>query len=292
MTIKIAVTGGKGGVGKSTIAAMLALFLSKNKGSVLLVDTDVESPVQHLLLNIKRTLKKKIETFVPKILYNKCAKCGDCIKVCSEHALYAPPNDYPKLLKDLCSGCKACYYICNYNAIAEEKDAMGYIYEGEIGNIKLIQGELIPGKRQYVTLTIHVLDYARETVSNFDYVVYDTAPGTAANIFSVLREVDVVMAVTEPTRLGANDLEMLLNLSDRLNKTSYIILNKATMPGGKKELITEIAKRRNVNIITEIPFEKEYIEGYVTKKLLEENFSSRYSKYFINVVKTVVNNIA
>ena len=53
--MKIAITGGKGGVGKSMVATSLAVeFARKNK--TMLVDADAECPNDHLLLYIKIAL--------------------------------------------------------------------------------------------------------------------------------------------------------------------------------------------------------------------------------------------
>ena len=52
----IAVTGGKGGTGKSTIAVSLSVVMSE-KGRVLLTDADVECPNDHLIIYTKRMLK-------------------------------------------------------------------------------------------------------------------------------------------------------------------------------------------------------------------------------------------
>jgi ATP-binding protein involved in chromosome partitioning len=49
----IAVSGGKGGVGKSLIASTLALLLAKNKMKVGLFDLDFTSPSTNLILGIK-----------------------------------------------------------------------------------------------------------------------------------------------------------------------------------------------------------------------------------------------
>ena len=51
--MKIAVTGGKGGTGKSMVATSLAIEFARNK-KILLVDADAECPNDHLLLSIKR----------------------------------------------------------------------------------------------------------------------------------------------------------------------------------------------------------------------------------------------
>ena len=67
MTKTIAVTGGKGGTGKSTVATALAYQLAKNN-KVLLVDLDVDCPNDHLLLGLKRKLEKKTCLFYVALL--------------------------------------------------------------------------------------------------------------------------------------------------------------------------------------------------------------------------------
>jgi MinD superfamily P-loop ATPase len=53
----IAVTGGKGGTGKTTVAVNLTVAL-KNKGQrIMLVDTDVDSPTTAIILGVEYVLK-------------------------------------------------------------------------------------------------------------------------------------------------------------------------------------------------------------------------------------------
>ena len=47
---KIAITGGKGGTGKSTVSILLANKLRNENKKVILVDCDVECPNGYLLL--------------------------------------------------------------------------------------------------------------------------------------------------------------------------------------------------------------------------------------------------
>lgn len=49
----VAVTGGKGGIGKSMVAALLALTLARRGRSVGLLDLDLTGPCAHLLLGIE-----------------------------------------------------------------------------------------------------------------------------------------------------------------------------------------------------------------------------------------------
>ena len=57
--MKIAITGGKGGTGKSTISTALAIELATGQNKVLLVDADVECPDDHIILSTNR---KKFRT--------------------------------------------------------------------------------------------------------------------------------------------------------------------------------------------------------------------------------------
>lgn len=61
----IAVSSGKGGVGKSLIASTLALTLSRNGGKVGLLDLDFTSPSTHVILGIKGVSPKEEKGIVP-----------------------------------------------------------------------------------------------------------------------------------------------------------------------------------------------------------------------------------
>ncbi len=258
----IGVTGGKGGTGKSTIAVSLAISYAESGMKVFLVDSDVESPVEHILLSLDRVKLDEIKSFRPIINHDKCVKCNLCVDNCPEHALMGLPGRIPKLIPELCNGCKACYYVCPVNAIEEDYSVAGEIYEMNLNGLKILQGELKPGFKQYVNATVSTINKAIAIKENFDIVIIDTAPGTGANIYAALSQCDIVIAVTEPTRLGANDLSMLLDLAKKIGKPAYIILNKATMPGGKRDLIYDIANKYGVPVIAEVPYDQKIMSKY------------------------------
>ena len=76
MTKVVAVTGGKGGTGKSTFAILLANKLRARGEKVVLADLDVECPNDHLLLGL--SLRKPFD-FVfknfPVLDKRKCRRC-------------------------------------------------------------------------------------------------------------------------------------------------------------------------------------------------------------------------
>ena len=68
--MKIATTGGKGGVGKSMVATSLAVEFAR-KTKTMLVDADAECPNDHLLLSEKeKNTPSSISRFPNGILAN------------------------------------------------------------------------------------------------------------------------------------------------------------------------------------------------------------------------------
>ncbi len=268
---RIAVTGGKGGTGKSTVATALAFELNK-KHKVLLVDADADCPNDHLLLGIER---KKIETVfqrIPKWDYNKCIGCGKCAKACNYNAI-AMINKKPFFMPKQCNGCGACVYSCPVNAISWSKKETGVLFNGKKHNITLLSGEL-KTTEPFTELITNALNKKIEKMKKkHEFVIVDTAAGIHCNVINALEKADLVFAVTEPTPLGAHDLELILNVLEKLELDSKIVLNRAGI--GKSSLIESIAEKYKKEIIARIPYSKKIMESYskgipVTHKSIEK----------------------
>lgn len=273
MTRVIAVGGGKGGTGKSTIAVNLVLLMHNKGKSVLLLDNDVESPVDHMLLGITRERVGEVTSFLPKIIEEKCITCNLCVDHCPEHALIGLPGQYPKLLSELCEGCKLCYYVCPVKAIQEEKRVIGYIYQAKYRGIDIIQGEVLAGVKQHSNVALKTIFYAKPLFNNYDYVVIDSAPGTGANVWITLVEADKAVAVTEPTPLGLSDLRRYLELVKKVGKEAIVIINKANVKGGNKEAIYSLSNDRYpIREIIEVPYDEALIKSYVSGRPVTELF--------------------
>jgi len=261
----IAITGGKGGTGKSTVAVLMANdFLKKNK-KVVLVDCDVECPNDYLLTSqkLKEPVKRVYAKF-PELDKKKCDKCGLCTKTCRENAIFQKPGEYPVFVKDLCSACGACWIVCPKKAIKTKREEIGKIFV----NKWLITGLAKPGLEEtgpvVNKLKEFALDFAKKKKA--DIVLFDTAAGTHCPVITALLDCDLAYCVTEPTPMGAYDLELILDLCKRLKIPSKIILNQADL-GDKKRIYT-IAKKFKIGIEKEIPYSKKLVELYSKGELL------------------------
>ncbi|MFP4046046.1 MAG: P-loop NTPase [Candidatus Aenigmatarchaeota archaeon] len=256
--MKIAVTGGKGGTGKSTVATALAVELSKY-GEVLLVDADVDCPNDHLLLDIERVKVKDVETMVPAFDDEICTKCGRCSEVCKENAIVQVRDEYPMLIEEQCTGCQACKFACPVGAISASKQTIGVIY-GTDDDIDLISGEMKPGVEESSLVVNGIKDYIENLKTEHDYIIIDTAAGTHCPVIAALMDVDLGIAVTEPTPLGEHDLELILELMEKLDIDSKIVINRSDI--ADKSGIENISESFEVPVVAEIPYSKEIEKNY------------------------------
>ena len=257
--MKIAVTGGKGGTGKSTIATALAVELAKKK-KVMLFDADVDCPNDYTILSVKRKKLETVRQMIPKFDLKKCTKCGLCSKVCMSRAIVQIKGEYPIFIPDQCNGCGACLIACPKGAISRFNKKIGTIYEGENMGVRLVMGELLPNQ----PVSEFVVGAAKKVVQNkekkYDFVITDTAAGTHCDVISAVMGNDLALVVTEPTPLGAHDSELILQLLKLLKIPAKIVLNRSDI--GKQEIIEGIADKYGTEIISRIPYKKSILESY------------------------------
>ncbi len=271
---KLGITGGKGGTGKSTVAILLANQYFQTGKKIVLVDCDVECPNDYLLLGQK--LKKPVEKITaqfPKLDKTKCQKCGLCVRTCKSNAIFQAPGQYPIFIRDLCSGCSACWLVCPHQAIQPEREETGQVFINQLKkNYWLITGIAKSGLEEtgpVVTQTKKIaLKFAQEKKA--DVVLLDTAAGTHCPVISALLDVDLAYAVTEPTPMGAYDLNLILDLCRKLKIPTEVILNQADL-GSQKE-IQKIVQKYQIKIIKEIPYSKKIVQAYSQGKLLNLEF--------------------
>jgi len=263
----LAVTGGKGGTGKTTVAVNLAVVLITKGLSVLLVDADVDCPNVAVLLGIELQNGKEICFFKPELDEDKCVKCGKCAEVCLEHALVHVKDTVPAFFEELCSGCGACRLVCPVDAIKEGHKVLGKIFSSKFGSLEVVTGELRLTEARSPLVVKATKDHAYKiaTQNNYNLIIVDTAPGIHSSVVRALQGADFALAVTEPSHLGAHDLERILQLGKELALDIAVVLNRADIPSGVKSRIHGLCSSYDVEIVSEIPFDKELLNAYVNR---------------------------
>ena len=261
----ICVTGGKGGTGKTLVAVNLAIMF-KNRGyKVLLIDGDVENPNTFLLLNAKLKNKTEVLYFLPKIIEDKCNKCGLCAENCETHALLYIKDSYPIPISTVCSGCKLCYKICPTNAIEPDLKVIGWTYTASAFNIDLFLGELKPAEARSAVIVNKLMENLEKVIETepekYDIVILDTAPGAHCDVEELINGADLVIPVTEPTRFGKLDLLRIIELIDLLKKEYKAIVNRSSLLGYKEKFLKEL-EENEIEILGDIPLDEEIVSSY------------------------------
>ncbi len=274
--MKIAITGGKGGTGKSTIAVALATVLAKDK-KVLLIDADVDCPGDDLLLGMKLEKLADVESMIPAFDFKKCIQCGKCAQNCPEQAIVFTKGRNPIFIADQCIGCRACKIVCPTRAISESKQIIGEIFIAKKANLTVLSGRMKPGVEESSLVVNAVKKEMEKDIKNFDYIIIDTAAGTHCPVIAALSGSDLALAVTEPTPLGAHDLDLILMLTEKLKVKTKVILNRFNI--GLENIVQKVVKEHQTEIIAKIPYSQEIEKNYCAGNPIEHQAIEKIIKW-------------
>ncbi|WP_048147985.1 P-loop NTPase [Palaeococcus ferrophilus] len=262
--MQIAVSGGKGGTGKSTVAVNLAVALKKLGTELTFADLDVEAPNDHLLLGVELKNERAVMQFMPRFDYSKCTKCRKCAEVCEEHAIITMRDGTPFLMPTLCSGCRACEIVCPVlGAILPGERLIGHTYVTETPyGFTLVTGKLREGEERSMPLVVAAKKKALEVREGL--LMVDTAAGTGNTVSKAIEGSKLLIAVTEPTPLGIHDTELILELGRLMGIPTWVVVNRADL--GEKEKVYGLARKYGAEVVAEIPYSENIVRSYVEGK--------------------------
>jgi len=263
--LKIAVLSGKGGTGKTFVSVNLAYVLNE----ATYVDCDVEEPNGNLYF--KGDYQEKIvEVDVPEINHDTCIRCGKCVDFCKFNAL-ALILDKVRVFSQLCHSCGGCKLVCPVGAINEKKKPIGVVKSGMYENHQIISGEMYIKEETGVKIIDELLDAVSLDKND---VVIDCPPGNGCSVMASIKDADYCVLVAEPTIFGLHNLKMVYELSRVFNKKIGLVINKAS----DNQMINDFANEENIEILQEIPFDKDM--GYLNSvgEIVSKN--KKYRKYF------------
>ena len=217
---QIVILSGKGGTGKTTVAASFAA-LSKN---AVFADCDVDASNLHLLLNpeIIETIDfKGLE--LATIDSEKCIRCELCVENCRFDAI----KDF-SIDPVHCEGCGVCEFVCPNDAIIMVERVCGHAYISNTRFGPMSHARLDPGMENSGKLVSLVRRNAKRLAENGgqDLILVDGPPGIGCPAIASLAEIDYGLLVIEPTLSGIHDLKRALLLLEHFSVEPLVCINK------------------------------------------------------------------
>lgn len=261
--MKIAVASGKGGTGKTTVAASLASSLVRNGAQVAYLDCDVEAPNAHLFLNPVFDQRQDVNILIPSVDEIRCEGCGRCGQVCEFHAIVVF-GGVPLVFPELCHGCGSCTLVCPEKAISEIPKNLGNLESGLTPDeIDFSRGLLNIGEPMAVPIIRQLKEW--HDVKQHEIVILDAPPGTSCPVVETISGSDYVLLVTEPTPFGLHDLKLAVHLTRELGIPTGVIINRAGIGDTSVEAYCQEA---GIPILMRIPLERQIGEGIAQGRLL------------------------
>jgi MinD superfamily P-loop ATPase len=255
ISLKIAIASGKGGTGKTTLAANLAVLAARENGKTFYVDCDVEEPNGHIFLNPHITKSWKVPVPIPEVMQEKCIQCGKCQEICQYGSIVLIGKEV-LVFPEMCHGCGGCMLVCPTKAIIEKTKSIGVVETGtcETG-VNFIQGRLNIGEK----LVPPLIRAVKKEMPTEGLVLIDAPPGSSCPVIEAVRGADYTILVTEPTPFGLNDLIIAVKMMRALDQPFGVAINRA---GFGYDEVRCYLEREGVENLVEIPDDRRIAEAY------------------------------
>lgn len=286
----ITVLSGKGGVGKSSIAASLAVLLAKNR-KIVSVDCDVDASNLALVLGIKKFEKQKeISTNEKAFVNEKARDCKEILDICTFSAIsWDKKKNLPVINKFLCEGCGACQLLCP-QGIKLKKVKNAVIGEAKTNyGFSLVSGQLKMGESGSGKVVDEVKQLAEK--NDVELMIIDSAAGIGCPVIASIQGSDFVVAVTEPTPSALSDLKRALQVVEHFRIPYGIVINKYDLNKEFSKKIEKFTEKYKIPLLGKIPYDKKFVEALVNLKPIIL-YDKKFTKIFQNILKNTFNKLS
>jgi len=256
---QLVILSGKGGTGKTSLAAAFAHLAHAGPLSLkaVLADADVDAANLELVLHPKQPETHEFTGGSLAIIDpQRCNSCGVCQQVCRFDAVVIDSDYHVDPIA--CEGCAACFHQCPENAIRMEPQAAGNWYRSESRYGPLFHAGLIPGQENSGKLVTIVKQQARLAAldGNYPLLLVDGPPGIGCPVISALSGADLALIVAEPTASGVHDMKRIVETAAHFRIPALVVINKADIYPEGTHKIEAFCQESALDMIGHIPFDE------------------------------------
>ncbi|MDX9715298.1 MAG: ATP-binding protein [Dissulfurispiraceae bacterium] len=270
---ELVVISGKGGTGKTSITASLAVLAD----NPVIADCDVDAADLHLVLAPQIIEQHEFKSGHEAIIdSDKCTGCGVCFANCRFDAVseYKKPDGTACFIIDpvACEGCGVCVRFCPAGAIDFPERLCGKwmisdtrcgpMVHAKLGVAAENSGKLVSTVRQKAK------SIAEEQGRNI--VIVDGPPGIGCPVIASLTGTTMALIVTEPTISGEHDMKRVLSLAKHFGVPSAVCVNKWDLNPEMTASIEEKAKEAGAEIAGRIRYDRAVTQAQILEKSVVE----------------------
>ena len=267
---EIVVLSGKGGTGKTSITASLAVLAGNE---AVIADCDVDAANMHLLLN--PDFATTIEFYsgeLAVINQEQCTRCRKCEDACRFNAIVYL-NKKMQVIPIDCEGCGYCEKVCSPRVITmqERKSGNVFISNTKAGS-KMVHARLDIGAENSGKLVARVKNEAKSlaVAGNKLFIIIDGAPGIGCPVVSSLAGANYVVLVTEPTMSGLHDLKRICTMIRKFRIKAGCIINKWDLNEEKTTEIKQFLHDQQIEHLADIPYDISFTKAMTEGKTIVE----------------------
>ncbi len=284
---EIVVLSGKGGTGKTSITASLAV---KFGSDAVVCDCDVDADDMHILLEPDYSGREDFyignEAYIDS---SNCISCGKCIESCAFGAISVKKGKF-EVNSVSCEGCGYCFEICPAGAVSLSPKHSGESYTSGIRTgTTMVHARLKPGSDNSGKLVAHAKKTARQIAErdSKQIIIVDGSPGIGCPVISSISGADLIVFVTEPTKSGLHDLKRVFELSRKFGIKSCLIINKADLNNSNTVEIRVFAEQSGLPLLAELPYSRVFTEMMLEGKTAAETSDDSIHKIICDIHKEI-----
>jgi MinD superfamily P-loop ATPase len=261
---QLVILSGKGGTGKTSVAAALA-HLASQEMPIALADADVDAANLELVLAPAKVeehafMGGQVAVIDPEL----CTLCGRCYEVCRFDAVVPGEENY-RVDPLTCEGCASCFHQCPEKAIHIDEQQAGLWFRSDTRFGPLFHAHLFAGQENSGKLVTMVKQQSRLLAldEGRELLIVDGPPGIGCPVISASAGADLALLVTEPTVSGVHDLERILGTVNHFRVPALVLVNKSDVNPAQVARIEAYCRAHRIHLVGKLPYDTVITEAMV-----------------------------